>query len=247
MKSNLPNVLNFTVVDDKKENVKEEIEDTEIADSDEKVDNETGESNPNFIYDDEQEDSELPVVALPIRKKPVKKDIFADVELNKKGRPKKKLSDEHLAKLQKARHEAQERKRLLKQEKAEMSSIENKKKALLKKREEIQLKKEAKRLEKLEQKVDNDELSQSESESEEEEKPVKRKSKKQSPNPLNTPLTIEDLQQAQMNTLLTYEKMRKQRKAEKKSKQQEQQYAQQTMNAINKGWQGTAGQYSNCY
>jgi len=240
MKSNLPNVLNYEVIEDNKENV-EEIVKEEISDTpDEKSDAETGETNPNFIYDDDDDIDDIPVPELPVKKKPVKKEIFADPTLNKKGKPKKKLSDEHLAKLQKARQEAQERKRKAKNEKEQLSQIESKKKALAKKKEELALKKEAKRLEKLEQKVDNDELSDS---SDEDQKPIMRKPKKQN----NVPLSMEDLQQAQLNTLLTYEKMRKQRKAEKKAKQQEQQYAQQTMNAINQSWEGTAGVYKNCF
>jgi hypothetical protein len=62
-------------------------------------------------------------------------------------------------------------------------------------------------------------------------------------------VTREDLEQAQLSTLVAYEKMRKARKEEKKKKQQEQQYQAEVMNTMKKinGWKDSAGIYGNCF
>ena len=62
-------------------------------------------------------------------------------------------------------------------------------------------------------------------------------------------ITREDLEKAQLSTLVAYEQMRKARKAEKKKKQQEEEYQEQVKQTIQKinGWKDTAGIYGNCF
>ena len=72
---------------------------------------------------------------------------------------------------------------------------------------------------------------------------------KPKPQPQNNFITREDLEKAQLNTLVAYEQMRKARKEEKKKKQQEEEYQEQVKQTIKKinGWSDTAGIYANCF
>lgn len=93
------------------------------------------------------------------------------------------------------------------------------------------------------------------SSSEEEIQYVKRPKKKlpQSPPPSRSSITAEDIEQAQINTLLAYEKIRKDRKAEKlriKKIEQEQSQIRETMKSVNHsqpawGRHRGAGKYGN--
>lgn len=201
------------------------------------VNSETGEINPNFIYDDDSVvEPELP----EFKPKPTPDtDIFIEeepkptpqvkvvpegkpVKLNKNGKPRKKMSPEHLEKLKVAREKAAAKKRFLKEErlkvKKEKDDMKHKKESLIKEKEQLDMSE-------LEQQVQQ-----------------KKKVKETPPTPLPVqlpkveypPITMEDIQQASLNAILKVEALRKERKAEKKKKAQIDQYNQQTMKSLNK-------------
>jgi len=201
------------------------------------VNSETGEIDPNFIYDDDSVvEPELP----EFKPKPTPDtDIFIEeeptpppkvkvlpeakpVKLNKNGKPRKKMSPEHLEKLKLAREKAAAKKRFLKEErlkvKKEKDDMKNKKESLMKEKEQL----------------DMSEL--------EEQVQQKKKVKETPPTPLPVqlpkveypPITMEDIQQASLNAILKVEALRKERKAEKKKKATIDQYNQQTMKSLNK-------------
>lgn len=200
------------------------------------VNSETGEIDPNFVYDDDVVEPELP----EFKPKPTPDtDIFIEeeakpppqvkvvpegkpVKLNKNGKPRKKMSPEHLEKLKVAREKAAAKKRFLKEErlkvKKEKDDMKHKKESLIKEKEQL----------------DMSEL--------EEQVQQKKKVKETPPTPLPVqlpkveypPITINDIQQASLNAILKVEALRKERKAEKKKKAQIDQYNQQTMKSLNK-------------
>ena len=193
-----------------------------VKNMDEPVNKETGEENQNFIYSDEEdfETYEDEVEAnsesfIPQAKaKTIQDDIFEEDEpppkpkkerkLTKNGKERKPMSAEHKAKLQQAREKAF----LVKKQKAE----ERKK---LKEQDA-----EEKKLLKLKKQKDIEKLK----------KEVYEEPKPQAPPPAPVPvreiireptLTKEDLEKAQLNAIMSYEKLRLARKEEKKKKQQE--------------------------
>tara|TARA_R110000822_G_scaffold113484_4_gene244632 strand:- start:1187 stop:1891 length:705 start_codon:yes stop_codon:yes gene_type:complete len=199
------------------------------------VDKDTGESNPNFVYDDiplEPLDKEPDLPTFVPKPQPVtsmfeEPTYKSEVKLTKKGRPRKPMSDSHKAKLAIAREKANAKKRYLKEQrdKAKLDALDKKK--------------EIKQSDVVPQiKVVAEPAPQPTPE------PEPPKSIRQS-----NGITIEDLEKAQLNTILTIEKMRKDRKTEKKKKQLEEEYKQETIKTIKKinNWQQTAGQYANCF
>ena len=156
-----------------------------------------------------------------------------EVKLTKKGRPRKPMSDEHKAKLAIARDKANAKKRYLKAErdKAKAEAKVVKPQVISDKQSDVvpQIKVVA------------------------EPEPVKPYMPPTPAIPKLTRqyqgITLEDLEKAQLNTILTIEKMRKDRKSEKKKKQLEEEYKQETMKTIKKinNWKETAGIYQNCF
>ena len=224
------------------------------------INSETGEVNPNFLYEKQEEDIDLP----EFKPKPSPdKDIFMEdepaspkvpkpreipqvkvipegkpVKLNKNGKPRKKMSPEHLEKLKVAREKASAKKRFLKEErlkdKKEKDDIKEKKKSLLKEKEQL----------------DVSEL--------EEQVQQKKKLIETPPSPLPVqlpkveypPITIDDIQQASLNAVLKVEALRKERKAEKKKKAQIDQYNNETLHTLNKmekSWYIQGSPYNNCF
>lgn len=161
---------------------------------------------------------------------------------NKNGKKRKPMSEEHKAKLALAREKALEKKRYLKQKRAEEKAEKEEMKALETKVEtKRKTKKKQELIKELEDEVEDDEpqpLQRTESA-----KPI------DIPKPKQQFITREDLEKAQLSTLVAYEQMRKARKAEKKKKQQEEEYQEQVKQTIQKinGWQDTAGIYGNCF
>jgi hypothetical protein len=197
-----------------------------VKNMDEPVNKETGEENPNFIYSDDEdfETCEDEVEAksesfIPQAKaKTIHDDIFEEDEppqkpkkerkFTKNGKERKPMSEEHKAKLQQAREKAflvkkqkaEERKKLKEQD------AEEKKLLKLKKQKDI---------EKLKKEVLGGD---------------KEEPKPQAPLPVPAPvsemirvptITKEDIERAQLNAIMSYEKLRLARKEEKKKKQQE--------------------------
>lgn len=62
-------------------------------------------------------------------------------------------------------------------------------------------------------------------------------------------LTKEDIKEAQLEAIMSYDALRKKRKAKKKEEQMIEQHKQELKNLVKKelGWQTTAGKWSNCY
>ncbi len=199
-----------------------------VKNMDEPVNKETGEENPNFIYSDEEdfetyEDEVLEQAKsdnfIPQAKaKTIQDDIFEEDEpppkpkkerkLTKNGKERKPMSEEHKEKLKQARtkaflvkkQKAEERKKLKEQD------AEEKKLLKLKKQKDI---------EKLKKEVLGEDK---------EEPPTGPQAPPPAPvrEIIREPtLTKEDIEKAQLNAIMSYEKLRLARKEEKKKKQQE--------------------------
>lgn len=118
------------------------------------------------------------------------------VKLTKKGVPRKKrppMSEEHKQKLALAREKAMEARKKKAADKKVAKALELEEKELLKKQKH-------KRVQKLKEEVEQDV------------KPTE-------PKPVGNLFTKEQLEEAQLNAIMNYEKIRKTRKAEKKEKQ----------------------------
>jgi len=177
---------------------------------------------------------------------PVKKTRGGKVKgFNKNGTKRKPMSEEHKAKLALAREKAKAKREYLKkvrqEEKAEKDEINELEKKVATKRKQKKVKDLKEELDTLDPPEETVET-----------KPVpapKVSAPRPIPQPKNQYVTREDLEQAQLSTLVAYEKMRKARKEEKKKKQQEQQYQAEVMNTMKKinGWKDSAGIYGNCF
>jgi len=197
-----------------------------VKNMDEPVNKETGEENPNFIYSDEEDfetyEDEVEAKSesfIPQAKaKTIQDDIFEEDEpppkpkkerkLTKNGKERKPMSEEHKAKLQQAREKAFLVKKQKAEERKKLKEQDAEEKNLLK------LKKQ-KDIEKLKKEVLGGD---------------KEEPKPQAPPPAPVPvreiireptLTKEDIEKAQLNAIMSYEKLRLARKEEKKKKQQE--------------------------
>tara|TARA_R110000764_G_scaffold5211_7_gene20898 strand:- start:1088 stop:1753 length:666 start_codon:yes stop_codon:yes gene_type:complete len=174
-------------------------------------DPETGEENPNFIYEEEDSDV-LPEV---VKKEPLYKqeDIFVkknQAEPTKPPKKKRVLTEEHKAKLAKAREKALETRRQNSQEKKRIKELE--KKAKQKKTKE------------LEEYV--------------EDKPPPVVAKVQEKIIEREPtITKKDLEEAQLEAIIKYEALRKQRKKKKQEEAEEQKKKDETLNAIRRATQ----------
>lgn len=118
----------------------------------------------------------------------------AEVKLTKKGKPRKKrppMSEEHKAKLAKAREKAMEARKKKAQERKENKALETEEKELLKKQK-------VKRVKQLKEEVEDGSISN----------PPTKKEQIQM-------FSKEDLEEAQLQAIMNYEKIRKTRKAEK--------------------------------
>lgn len=129
----------------------------------------------------------------------------AEVKLTKKGKPRKKrppMSEEHKAKLALAREKAMASRKKKAQERKENKALETEEKELLKKQK-------VKRVKKLKEEVEDDDGSILDP-------PTKNQryasQKEQS-------FTKQDLEEAQLQAIMNYEKIRKTRKAEKQVRQ----------------------------
>jgi len=231
--NNLPDTLKLKYEELEPEpNIKEVISEAgEVIE----VNEETGEDNPNFIYDEsiplEKPDDVEPDMPLFVPKpQPVAKDIFTapkkEVKLTKKGKPRKPMSEEHKAKLAVAREKANAKKRWLKEQRdAKKKATEN-------------------------MSVPAEAITQPEVQE------IKQEASPRSPTPIRSKsppvkyigVTQEQLEASHLKAVLTAETLRKKRKEEKRLKQKEQEYAKETMQTIQKlTWRDTAGIYANCY
>lgn len=184
----------------------------------EEVNEETGETNPNFIYSDEEVSETIDeIVPEVVEKEEIDEEKIFDLpnlairpdylgeepkgkkqpKLTKKGVPRRPMSEAHKAKLAEARKKATIVKAQKRKEREEEKAFKKQEKELLEKKKK-------KDFEKLKREVEEDE-------------PPKEKVVKET-KVVNT-LTKEDLEKAQFEAIAKYELLRKQRKLEKKQAQ----------------------------
>ena len=207
----------------------------------------TGEENPNFIYEEQEEDL--------IEDEPIKfeekeeinaKELFDDYNPPAKSctkpgsvakgdptlcdkKPRKPMSAEHKAKLAVAREKAMESRKSKAIERKKMKELENEEKELLKTQK-------VKRVQKLKEEVND-------------EKPVETTTPTKT-----TGLSKKDLEDAQLEAIMKYEAIRKQRKEEKKQAKIIEEGKQKMLNQINRATGGVSYRYrdgsnrfDNCY
>jgi hypothetical protein len=212
--------------------------------SEDTIDETTGEENPNFIYDDDDNGLKLELeddilsddepikpkvsdVKIEEKEKPDSDDIFEDMspkvkkaeskpKADKVKKPRKPMSEEHKQKLALAREKAM----LVRKQKA----IENKKmKALELEEKELLKKQKVKKVQKLKEEVEEDEPPK-------ETKIINKVSG----------LTKKDLEDAQLEAIMKYDAMRKEAKKKKKEEQMIEEGKKKMLNNI----QRATGNYS---
>jgi len=230
--------LNIDIIEEKPPEAKEEklvidkddlLADVPLDDSDSEANNEANELDMGFvvkpkpditdIFDDKVEPVEpLPVEPVPVVK--VVKEEAPIVEPKKQKKKRKPMSEEHKAKLAISREKALARRKYL----AEQRKIEKAQAQLLKDQDQLLKQKEMdKKLKDLQNKAD----SLQEPTISEKEPPQKKSQSLQG-------LSLEQIEQVQLNAIMSYEAVRKKRKEEKKKKQSEDKAKQDIMNTIKK-------------
>jgi len=218
------------------------------SDNEDDIDVDTGEDNPNFVYDEfdeskdktqeEIEDDKITmVVEDDVPKAKSKRDgmdvneIFnmpndPNVKLTKKGKPRKQrppMTEAHKEKLKDARVKAMASRKAKAQERKEVKSLDIEEKELLKKQK-------VKRVQKLKEEVDD-------------ETPSKPFVKEQT-------FTKKDLEDAQLNAIMNYEKIRKSRKEQKKVDQEKNREEEQVRSQLRRAVappQQEYNMFANCY
>jgi len=255
--------LNIDIIEEEKppepvvEQSKKDIllEDVPLDDSDSEVNSEANELDMGFVVkpkpdiSDIFDDKQSPVEPEPVSPEPVpvvkvvKEDVpkvEPKVEPKKQKKKRKPMSEEHRAKLAISREKALARRKYL----AEQRKIEKAQAQLLKDQEQLLKQKEMeKKLKDLQNKAD----SLQEPTISEKEPPVSQaKPKSQS----LQGLSLEQIEQVQLNAIMSYEAVRKKRKAEKKAKQQEDAAKKDIMNTIKNAepsWFVPKSPYNNCF
>lgn len=204
---------------------------------------------------DEIFDEDEPSVSLhgiptePIEKPPPQVKVVAEpepepeqkpVKLTRKGRPRKPMSEEHKAKLAKSREKAMARKKYLAEQRAITKSQEKEiKEKTIKLKQSVNKKK----LDELNSQMPPTEASPR--------SPTPQpKQKEKTATSSSNAITMKDLEEMSMKTLITMEKLRKDRKAAKKKAQQEAAYQQEVMETIkqaNPSWIVDGSPFNNCF
>ena len=172
----------------------------------------------------------------PIGQKPVK--------LTKKGKPRKPMSEEHKAKLAKSREKAMARKKYLAEQRAITKSQE---KEIKEKEFKLKQSVNKKKLDELNRQMPPTEASPRSPTPQPQPKPAE---KQQTETSSSNAITMKDLEEMSMKTLITMEKLRKDRKAAKKKAQQEVAYQQEVMETIkqaNPSWIVDGSPFNNCF
>jgi hypothetical protein len=160
----------------------------------------------NTIFDIPKESvktvqNEMPEVAPPPA---MRHTVGKRKGINKNGKPRKPMSEEHKKKLALAREKARVAKQVKMKERQENRELEKQEKELLKKQK-------VNRVQKLKEEVERDVPSEGSP-------PPQRPAPRPAP-PQQKSLTRDDIQQAQMDAIMAYENVRKARKEEKKKAQ----------------------------
>ena len=213
-------------------NIKTEIKDPDFPDPDEDINPETGEENPNFVYDDSEEEDEL----IPEPKKRVvipKKDIFKSIsnaesdvpqikKVKQQRKPRGPPSEKQLEALARAREKGAETRRKKAEEKKKIKELENEVK-----RQEIEEKK--KSLErKLKKPVFKEEVEYKEKKMEED---YNRQLNESKP-PVNKKVVEDTIEKAVEKGIAEYEMKRKARKEEKKKRIEKEEYDKKVLNTV---------------
>ena len=221
-------------------NIKEVISEAgEVIASSEKQTEEIDDSIPLDTDDDAINQLEMPTF-VPKPKPDI--TMFEDhkpVKLTRKGKPRKPMSQEHKDKLAIARVKANAKRSYLKAERDKAKAEAKAQKEKPKQPVPLSVSHPVPIIEKVKEEI-----------TEQTEQTVVEEQVYRPPKlPRQSNITLEDLEKAQLNTILTIERMRKDRKEEKKKKQLEEQYKKDTIKTINKinNWQETAGIYQNCF
>jgi len=241
MESKLPPELVFNFVDD------------------EPVNTDTGETNPNFVYEEDSQVVEEVSLDIPsIEKEAIdietifdkqKKDIIKtplpeaipEIIPESVPEPKTRKTKEHKlnknGKPRKKREYTEEQKEAMRERLAKARAQVGKNRSKIqedkaKEKKYQQLKKQTRdlKIKEMEQKV----------------------IEQDTPVPVPTPkpaLTKEEIKDIQLNAIMEYDGLRKKRKAKKKEEQMIEQHKQELKNLVKKelGWQSEAGKWSNCY
>lgn len=178
------------------------------------VNEETGEENPQFEYE-EKDDNIIPDVKKKSEDMNVN-EIFNMPDsapsgteedapkLTKRGKPRKKrppMSEEHKAKLKVARDKALAVRRKNAAEKKELKDLQKQEKELIKKNQ-------IKKVNKLKEEIGDEEAPE----------PIKEPIKKREASYPTSTITKKDLEEAQLEAIIKYETIRKQRKKEKQER-----------------------------
>tara|TARA_R110002167_G_scaffold2568_2_gene12959 strand:- start:721 stop:1455 length:735 start_codon:yes stop_codon:yes gene_type:complete len=203
-----------------------------VVQVDKDVNIETGEEDPQFMYEDEDKIVPLKLAVKDLTMNDIFQDAAPQPRLTKKGKPFKKrppLSDAHKEKLKAARVKAIEVRRQMAAEKKEAKDLESVEKDLLKKQR-------VRKVQKLKEEVDNDPPQES--------VPFKEiKEKAQSAQPV-------DVEKAVIEGITKYElirKLRKKEKREQEAREKEENLVRETLRRAVAPTPKVWNPYSGCY
>lgn len=198
-------------------------------------DPDTGEENPNFIYEEEPIEEAEPIIKIEEKEEINRKELFdvpadePEAKPTKVKKPRKPMSAEHKEKLAKAREKAMASRKVKAEERKKMKALDKEEKELLKTQK-------VKRVQKLKEEVND-------------EKPVEITVPTKT-----TGLTRKDLEEAQLEAIMKYEAIRKQRKEEKKQAKIIEDGKAKMLNQINRATGGVnyryrdgSNRFDNCY
>ena len=197
------------------------------------------------IFDDTEpavkKESEKPPPQVKVVPEPevITKPAEKPVKLTKKGRPRKPMSEEHKKKLAQSREKAMARKKYLAEQRAITKSQE---KEIKEKEFKLSQAKNKKKLDELNSQMPPTEASPR--------SPTPQPTREEVEKKMSSNITMKDLEEMSLKTVITMEKMRKQRKEAKKKAKQEQAYQQEVMETIkqaNPSWIVEGSPFNNCF
>lgn len=174
------------------------------------MDENTGEDNPNFVYEEEEEKEAEEVISKPEEEIEInpsmnginEEEIFEDIP-KKPKKKRKPMTEEHKAKLKIAREKAMAVKKANALERKKIKDNEKKMKELKNKESELKRMSAENRVKELEKELQPDPI----------EKPIVRQNSQS--------FTKKDLEEAQFTAIMKYEALRKERKKQKNIKKEE--------------------------
>ncbi len=179
----------------------------------------------------------------PTLREVITKPAEKPVKLTKKGRPRKPMSEEHKAKLAQSREKAMAKKKYLAEQRAITKSQE---KEIKEKEFKISQAKNKKRLDELNSQMPEPPPAPAPSPRSPTPQPTRQEVEKK----MSSNITMKDLEEMSLKTVITMEAMRKKRKEAKKKAQQESKYQQEVMETIkqaNPSWIVEGSPFNNCF